>query len=151
MSDMTPERLAEIKARRTMRCAVVGDAKRFLANGTAVPSDVHVASMDEDLAALIAALESAWAEVERLKAGKLAELCREISDFSEESYCAGWMGGIEDDLPRLCAKVIETGRPHHYGQATVTVERAKYFTQLAADAGSWVDMDGNRYEPKVKL
>jgi hypothetical protein len=70
-----------------------------------------------------------------------------MSELSEDHYCAGWMMGLEEDLPRLCRDVL-SGTPRTYGMHEITREKAETLTYLAGKAGSWATLgNGYLYEP----
>ena len=68
-------------------------------------------------------------------------LGKEMSDISEDCYCAGWLGGTEYLVPELCRRALATGQMQFWGHGEVTPERARGLLLLANAAGSWADMD----------
>lgn len=70
-------------------------------------------------------------------------LGREMSDISEDCYCAGWLVGTEYIVPELCRRAMATGEVQHWGHGEVTPERASGLMKLASLIGGWVDYDLN--------
>ena len=68
-------------------------------------------------------------------------LGQEMSDISEDCYCAGWLGGTEYVVPELCRRAAESGRPQWWGPDVVTPERARGLVHLAEQLGHWADLD----------
>jgi len=68
---------------------------------------------------------------------------------SESTYCAGWMMGLEDDLPEACQHLIE-GTDNGYNLYIGTVSRidAEIMVAIAKSLGHWVDYDNNPYIPE---
>lgn len=70
----------------------------------------------------------------------IQQLGAAMNDVSEGCYCAGWLAGIEDVLPELCRRAIETGRAQRWGHGEVTPETAKKLWAMAERAGAWADL-----------
>jgi hypothetical protein len=78
----------------------------------------------------------------------VTELGRKMSEISQECFCANWLFGQHDDLPRLCYKADSTNRDQEYGHGTLSIARARELIDLATRAGSWaVPGDDDSYEP----
>jgi hypothetical protein len=60
-------------------------------------------------------------------------LAREMSDISEQAFCAGWMGDLEY---RLWEAVL--GGPRKYGQIILTDLQINRLRDLSASLGGWV-------------
>jgi hypothetical protein len=73
--------------------------------------------------------------------GLLRLLGQEMSDISEDCYCAGWLGGTEYFVPEICRRALESGRSQIWGHGEVTPARAKELTLLADQLGCWADLD----------
>ena len=71
----------------------------------------------------------------------LQVLGREMSDISEDAYCAGWLGGTEYFVPELCRRAVESGRPQYWGHWAVTPEYARGLVYIAEQIGCWADSD----------
>jgi hypothetical protein len=71
----------------------------------------------------------------------LQVLGNEMSDISEDGYCAGWLGSTEHFVPELCRRAIESGIAQKWGACEVTPERARGLIALAEQIGSWVNLD----------
>jgi hypothetical protein len=69
------------------------------------------------------------------------QLGQAMSDISEQSYYAGWLGGTEYFVPELCRRAVETGRTQYWGHGEVTPQQARQLMSLAERAGSWADSD----------
>jgi len=65
----------------------------------------------------------------------------EMSDISEDCYCAGWLGSTEYFVPELCRRAVESGQIQLWGAGEVTPERAKGLIALAEQIGCWADLD----------
>ena len=65
-------------------------------------------------------------------------LFRGLSEISEEGYCAGWMGGVEFDVYRIC---LAGGGI--YGMAEISKENADELLHLASLAGGWPEYGDN--------
>lgn len=76
-------------------------------------------------------------------------LGNEMSDISEDCYCAGWLGGTEYFVPELCRRANATGQTQHWGRGEVTPELALGLMALAEQIGSWADLndDATGYVP----
>ena len=63
---------------------------------------------------------------------------REMSDISEQHYCAGWMMGLEDDLWEAISSL-----PHDfkYGMGHVGVDRLEKLKAVSELLGEWTDGD----------
>ena len=81
--------------------------------------------------------------------GLLQLLGSAMSDVSEESYCAGWLGGWEYYLPEFCRRALESRQTQIWGRCDVTVETASTLKFLADQVGSWAmsDVAGFGYIP----
>ncbi len=69
------------------------------------------------------------------------QLGREMSDISEDCYCAGWLGGTEYMVPELCRRAIEMGLTQHWGHGEVTLEQARQLWGLAERIEGWAEND----------
>lgn len=72
-----------------------------------------------------------------------------ISDLSERCYYAGWLTGTEHVVPELCRRAVQTGRPQVWGHDAIAPGEAESLLALAAQAGSWANLDeaGKGYVP----
>ena len=73
-----------------------------------------------------------------------------ITNISEDSYAAYWMGGIENIAPAFLCDVVETcitGLPYGQG-ATVDVGEAQIMVAIADFLGHWVDYNMATDEPE---
>jgi len=68
-------------------------------------------------------------------------LGQEMSDISEDCYCAGWLGGTEYIVPELCRRAVASGQPQFWGHGEITPELARELVALAERAGCWADTD----------
>ena len=59
------------------------------------------------------------------------------SEISEQCWCAQWIDGLEDTLPQLCKKVLQTGEAQPYGQGVVTVQDATILQGMVEGLGGW--------------
>jgi hypothetical protein len=64
-----------------------------------------------------------------------------MSDISEDSYCAGWLGGAEYCVPELCRRALASGEPQFWGHGEVTPDQARGLMALAEIVGSWANLD----------
>ena len=74
------------------------------------------------------------------------ELAKYMSDLSEESYCAGWMQGLEYAL----WQVLVDGRSA-YGRVTFTSVHADRLRRLSELCGGWIVFDDVTEETFVPL
>jgi hypothetical protein len=77
------------------------------------------------------------------------QLGQEMSDISEDCYCAGWLGGTEYTVPKLCRRALELGQTQYWGHGEIAPDLARRLWELAERIGSWVDTDSDSvgYEP----
>lgn len=72
-------------------------------------------------------------------------LCREMSDISEETICAGWESGLEY---RLWQAVESLPEPHKYGISEIEPKRIQRLRDVAEWLGEWVVWrDGETFIP----
>ncbi len=71
----------------------------------------------------------------------LQQLGQEMSDISEDCYCAGWLGGTEYFVPELCRRALESGHTQLWGHGAITPQEARRLIDLAERIGSWADTD----------
>ena len=64
-----------------------------------------------------------------------------MSGLSEDCWAAGWPKGLEDYLPELCRRAVETGVPQKFGVGYVTPLRARGLCFVAELIGSWANID----------
>jgi hypothetical protein len=71
-----------------------------------------------------------------------AELIQEIGDrmseISDECYFAGWLDGLEKDLPDLCEEAVATNEPVEYGIGLIAPAEAAELLALVKRLGCWV-------------
>ena len=81
----------------------------------------------------------------RAECDRRAELIQtlgdQMSEISEDCYCAGWLGGTEHLVPELCRRALESNAVQIWGNGEVTPERAAGLWQGAKELGHWVDLD----------
>jgi hypothetical protein len=114
-------RLEEYGARSCEACKAIEDAEQAQRTVAAQKQDV-VSSVILDQA-LTKALDREAADVLR----------DEMSDISEECYCAGWLHGLESDLWLM----LQGGRSRDYGQSTVSHEQLGRLRDLHEKCGGW--------------
>lgn len=68
-------------------------------------------------------------------------LGQEMSDLSEDCWCAGWLGGTEYFVPELCRRAVESGLSQFWGHGEITPRLAGELVALAELAGCWADTD----------
>jgi hypothetical protein len=72
-----------------------------------------------------------------------------MSDNSEKCYFAGWLIGLEEELPYACMDILDGMDRAGLGQwGLISVQDAMLMTALANALGHWVDLDNNPYYPK---
>ena len=62
-------------------------------------------------------------------------LINEMSEISEECYCAGWMSGLEDALWNA---VLNLPNDFKYGQDTISAERITRIRYASEWIGEWI-------------
>lgn len=66
-----------------------------------------------------------------------------LGEFSEESWCAGWMHGLEVGV----WAVLQGDRPNDYGQSTLSESDQKSLRLLSEALGEWPLWDDESHEP----
>ena len=74
------------------------------------------------------------------------ELATYMSDLSEQSYCAGWMDGLEYSL----WDAVIHGR-RKYGLMEITDEHIAKLKELSGACGGWIIFDDEKGETFVPL
>ena len=64
------------------------------------------------------------------------DLAREMSEISEQAYCAGWMDGLEYRLWEILQ-----GGSKKYGQIRLSDAQVARLRELASKVGGWVRLD----------
>lgn len=78
---------------------------------------------------------------EQQKDGLMSALYRLMAAWSEDHYAAGWMSGLEDDLPFEVKKIInQTERNCGYLEANA-------LWAVASLLGHWMNYEGEPYTP----
>lgn len=71
-----------------------------------------------------------------------------MSEFSEDSYCAGWLTGAEYIIPALCRRAVKENRPHYWGFGRLEPARAAMMLTIAERLGHWANLGKRvRYVP----
>lgn len=78
---------------------------------------------------------------EAVRHALVQQLGQEMSDISEDCYCAGWLGGTEYLVPELCRRAAESGYTQHWGHGEITPELGRQLILLAEQAGCWANTD----------
>ena len=75
-------------------------------------------------------------------------LINEMSEISEECYCAGWMSGLEDVL---WGAVLNLPNDFQWGQDTISAERIARIRDASEWLGEWIIYQGVHGETAVPL
>lgn len=73
----------------------------------------------------------------------MAELCKLMSDISEDCYCAGWMDGNEY---RLWTAVTDPNDDRAYGQDVIDTNDIARLRTLSGSLGGWIVCSDDDYE-----
>jgi hypothetical protein len=61
-----------------------------------------------------------------------------MSEISEAGICAGWLSGLEDDLPPIIKATAETNESQVFYQALITPKEARMILAIVSYLGHWV-------------
>ena len=75
-------------------------------------------------------------------------LINEMSEISEECYCAGWMSGLENVL---WDAVLNLPNDFQWGQGTISAERIARIRDASEWLGEWIIYQGVHGETAVPL
>ena len=75
-------------------------------------------------------------------------LINEMSEISEECYCAGWMSGLEDVLWNA---VLNLPNDFQWGQGTISAERIARIRDASEWLGEWIIYQPPQGETPVPL
>jgi hypothetical protein len=95
-------------------------------------------------------LEAADVEHPETRKKLIEELGRRMNHLSETAYCAGWMHGLEEQVPALCDQAVKTGKIQPFGGTVVCPGLAARLLAMRDKLGHWVvpAVKGG-YEPYV--
>ena len=74
----------------------------------------------------------------------LAELGTRMSRLSAEATCSAWHERTEEELPRLCYEIVQSGIPGSFDTVIVSVLEARLLVLIAERLGHWVTLQPGR-------